>query len=84
MTFLALKGFILKVQSETIKVSIKAKKSMINYGYINHQAKFIATRPILQTSLNLVIFGKNDADFKEKKMFQRLLNPSLLMEVCIY
>ena len=36
----------------------KAKKSMINYGYINHQAKFIETRPVLQTSLNLVIFGK--------------------------
>ena len=62
----------------------KAKKFMINYCYINHQAKFIATRSILQTGLNLVIFGKNDADFKEKKMFQRLLNPSLLMEVCIY
>ena len=70
MTFLALKGFILKVQSETFIVSAKQKKSMINYGYINHQAKFIATRPILQTSLNLVIFGKNDGDFREKKMFQ--------------
>ena len=42
---------------------------MINFGYINH-AKFIETRPILQTGLNQVIFGKNDGDFKEKKMFQ--------------
>ena len=39
---------------------------MINYGYISHQAKFIETRPILQTGLNLVIIGKNDGDFKEK------------------
>ena len=43
---------------------------MINYGYINHQTKFTETIPILQTSLNLVIFGKNDSDFREKKMFQ--------------
>ena len=43
---------------------------MINYGYLSHQAKFIETRPILQTGLNLVIFGKNDAYFKEKEMFQ--------------
>ena len=43
---------------------------MINYGYINHQSKFIEPRPICQTSLNLVIFGKNDSDFREKKMFQ--------------
>ena len=43
---------------------------MIDYGYINHQAKIIETRPILQTGLNLVIFGKNDGDFWEKKIFQ--------------
>ena len=43
---------------------------MISYGYINHQAKFIETRPVSQTSLNLVIFGKNDGDFREKEMFQ--------------
>ena len=43
---------------------------MINYGYINHQAKFIENRPILQADLNLIIFGKNDGDFKEKEMFQ--------------
>ena len=43
---------------------------MIDYGYINHQAKIIETRPILQTGLSLVIFGKNDSDFREKKMFQ--------------
>ena len=70
MTFLALKALILKVQSETLYSLSKAKKSMIIYDYINHQAKFIGTRSILQTSLNLVIFGKNDGDFREKKMFQ--------------
>ena len=43
---------------------------MINYGYINHQAKFIVTRPILQTGFNLFIFGKNDGALREKKMFQ--------------
>ena len=43
---------------------------MINYDYINHQAKFIETRPVLQISLNLVIFGKNDGDFREKMTFQ--------------
>ena len=43
---------------------------MTNYGYISHQAKFIETSPILQTGLSLVIFGKNDSDFREKKMFQ--------------
>ena len=43
---------------------------MINYGYINHQAKFIKTIPISQTSLNLDIFGKNDVDIREKKMYQ--------------
>ena len=57
---------------------------MINYSYINHQTKFIETIPILQTSPNLVIFGKSDGDFRGKNMFQRMLNPSLLMEVCIY
>ena len=61
--------FFLKFSLRLYKVS-KAKKSMIIYVYINHQAKFIGTRPILQTSLNLVIFGKNDGDFREKKMFQ--------------
>ena len=43
---------------------------MINYDYINHQGKTFETRPISQTSLNLVISGKNDRDFREKKMFQ--------------
>ena len=43
---------------------------MINYGSISNQATFIETRPILQKSLNLVIFGKNDSDFRQKKMFQ--------------
>ena len=43
---------------------------MISYGYIYHQAKFIETSPVSQASLNLVIFGKNDGDFREKKMFQ--------------
>ena len=43
---------------------------MINYGYISHQAKFIEIRPILQTGLSLLIFDKNDSDFREKKMVQ--------------
>ena len=37
---------------------------MTNYGYISHQAKFTESKPILQTGLNLVIFGKNDGDFR--------------------
>ena len=69
MTFLALKGFILKVQSETFIVSAKQKKSMINYGYINHQAKFIATRPILQTSINLLYFLKMMVILGRKRCF---------------
>ena len=37
---------------------------MINYSYINDQAKFIEIRLTLQqTSLNLVIFGKNKGNF---------------------
>ena len=36
-----------------------------------------------QTSLNLVIFGKNKGSFREKKMFQLMLNPSLLIDVCL-
>ena len=36
-----------------------------------------------QTSLNLVIFDENEGDFREKKIFQKMLNPSLLMEVYI-
>ena len=36
-----------------------------------------------QTSLNLVIFGKNKGSFREKKMFQWMLNPSLLIDVCL-
>ena len=36
-----------------------------------------------QTSLNLVIFDKNEGNFREKKIFQKMLNPSLLMEVYI-
>ena len=70
MTFLALKGFILKVQSENLKSLSKAKKSMINYGSRSHQAKFIETKPILQTLLTLVISGKNDGDIREKNMYQ--------------
>ena len=40
---------------------------MINYGSRSHQAKFIETKPILQTLLTLVIFGKNDGDFRGNK-----------------
>lgn len=46
--------------------SQQSRKSMINNGYINHQAKFIVTRPILQTSFNLVIFGKMMVIFRRK------------------
>ena len=47
------------------------KKSMINYGYINHQIKISENRPIFkQASLNLVIFDKNEGNLREKKMFQ--------------
>ena len=31
---------------------------MINYDYINHQAKSIDARSMSQTSDNLVLFGK--------------------------
>ena len=34
-----------------------------------------------QASLNLVIFDKHEGNFRKKKMFQQMLNPSLLMEV---
>ena len=44
--------------------------SIINYVYINHQEKFIEIRLFSQTSLNLVIFGKNEGIFREKKMVQ--------------
>ena len=41
---------------------------MINFHYINHhQPKSIETRPIIQISLNLFIFGKNDGDFRGNK-----------------
>ena len=43
---------------------------MINYDSINHQSKSVEIRPISQTSLNLVMFGENGGDFREKKMFQ--------------
>ena len=36
-----------------------------------------------QTSLNLVIFNKNKGNFKGKKRYFKMLNTSLLMEVCI-
>ena len=43
---------------DSIKSFSKAKRSMINYGYINHQAKSIDARSMSQTSDNLVLFGK--------------------------
>ena len=43
---------------------------MVSYGSISHHAKFIETRLILQTGLNLVILGKIDSDFRDKEMFQ--------------
>ena len=52
------------------------KKSIINYGYINHQTQISENRPICkQTSLNLIIFDKNEGNFREKKIFQKMLNP---------
>ena len=36
-----------------------------------------------QTSLNLVIFDENEGNSREKKILKKMLNPSLLMEVCI-
>ena len=54
-----------------IKMSAKQKAYMINYSYINSQAKFL--RPDLfckQISLSLVIFGRNEGNFRKKKMFQ--------------
>ena len=49
---------------------------MINYGYINHQAKFIETKPILQTSLNLVYLVKLYFINKLKLLiFSLYLNP---------
>ena len=38
---------------------------MINYIYINHQAKFIETRLTLQIGLNLAIFGRNKGNFRK-------------------
>ena len=38
--------FLKKVPFETLWKFQQSKKSVINYGYINHQAKFIETRPI--------------------------------------
>ena len=57
---------------------------MINYGYINHQTKNSENRPILQTNWpEFVYIKKNEDNFREKKILQKMLNPSLLMEVCI-
>ena len=47
------------------------KKSTINYGYINNQVKISESRALSQQPrLNLVIFDKNEGNFREKKMFQ--------------
>ena len=48
---------------------------MISYIQIN-KVKFIETRLILQQiSLNLDLFGRNEGNFKEKKiLFQGMLN----------
>ena len=40
------------------QVSVKQKSLQSIMVNVNHQAKFIETRHILQTGLNLVIFGK--------------------------
>ena len=33
---------------------------------VNHQAKFLETRPILQTGLHQVKFGKDNGDFRKR------------------
>ena len=47
-------------------------KHMVNYTYINNQAKFIKPDAFYkQTSFNLATFGRHEGDFREKKsMFQ--------------
>ena len=45
---------------------------MINYGYINHQIKISENRPIFkQASLNLVIFDKNEGNFRGKRCLNK-------------
>ena len=42
---------------------------MINYGYMNHQTKLVRTDLFCkQTGLNLVIFDKNEGNFREKNV----------------
>ena len=48
------------------------KKSMISYGYINHQTKISENRPILQAIYALIwLFDKNEGNSREKKTFQK-------------
>ena len=49
---------------------------MVNYTYINNQAKFIKPDAFYkQTSFNLATFGRHEGDFREKKsMFQWILD----------
>ena len=48
------------------------KKSIINYGYINHQTKISENRPILQAIYALIwLFDKNEGNFRKKKIFQK-------------
>lgn len=46
---------------------------MVNHysccAYVNIQAKLLKTRLILQTHVNLAIFGTNEGDYRRKKMF---------------
>ena len=51
--------------------------SMINYGYkIIRQSLLNPDLFHKQTSFNLVISGKNNDNFREKKLFQLTLNSS--------
>ena len=83
MIFLALRGFFYKVQFEVlslgkkklfdnnfsiITISVKQKAYMINYSYINYQAKIYFLRPGLfckQINLNLDMFGRNESNFRD-------------------
>ena len=52
-------------------MSQQNKKPMINYGYVNHQTKIRTDLFCKQTSLNLVIFDKNEGNIREKKKFNK-------------
>ena len=51
-----------------ITISVKQKAYVINYSYINYQAKIYFLRPDLfckQINLNLDMFGRNESNFRD-------------------